>query len=274
MAQKITLIAFFILSSGSLPLLAESFLFFGDAGTGTSIQKDIAKSMAQTCKQLGCDFAVVLGDNIYPKGVKDVSDPQFQDKFESIYCSMGIPFHMSLGNHDYDGNAKAQIEYSARSKCWQMPSEFYTFQGTFADFFAVDTEKLSAEQVLWLRRHLSESSKDWKIVFGHRPIWSYGEHGHSYELWPWLWPLLKTYKATAYLSGHDHVRQVIQGNGIQYLVSGAAGDPKDSVKNQNGQAVFAKGGGGYGHMEISAKSLTVRMFDAQGQMDYLNTTEK
>ena len=79
---------------------AVSFIAIGDTGTGEEKQYKVAAAMKEVCDELGCDFALGLGDNIYETGVDSVDDVQFIDKFEKPYADVDFPFYMTLGNHD------------------------------------------------------------------------------------------------------------------------------------------------------------------------------
>ena len=50
-----------------------TLLVFGDSGTGRPAQKRVAEAMAQVCRERSCDAALVLGDLIYPRGVKSAA---------------------------------------------------------------------------------------------------------------------------------------------------------------------------------------------------------
>src|SRR5262245_20495367 len=55
-------------------LLAAKILVFGDFGTGDDKQKLVAQDMMRYCALNGCDFAITVGDNIYPNGVQNYYD--------------------------------------------------------------------------------------------------------------------------------------------------------------------------------------------------------
>jgi hypothetical protein len=42
-----------------------SFIAVGDTGTGSNDQTKVGNTMAAICKQRGCDFIQLLGDNLY-----------------------------------------------------------------------------------------------------------------------------------------------------------------------------------------------------------------
>lgn len=42
-----------------------------------------------------------------------------------------------------------------------------------------------------LEKNLNQSTAKWKIVLGHHPVYSYGEHGNTAELIEGLKPILE-----------------------------------------------------------------------------------
>ncbi|XP_016374014.1 tartrate-resistant acid phosphatase type 5-like [Sinocyclocheilus rhinocerous] len=202
--------------------------------------------MAKTASQMGANFILALGDNFYYKGVSDVNDPRFQVTFEDVYTqdSLNIPWYVIAGNHDHAGNVLAQIEYSQKSKRWNFPYYYYEMNfrvprtdstltiimldtvllcGNSDDFLdqqprAPRSGIQANRQLLWLQERLAKSKADYLLVAGHYPVWSISEHGPTDCLLKKLRPLLKKYKATAYLCGHDHNLQV--GQRVWYRLCG------------------------------------------------------
>lgn len=54
---------------GAAPL---RFVAVGDTGKGNDTQQQVADAIRDHCAAEGCDFAVLLGDNLYPEGAEDV----------------------------------------------------------------------------------------------------------------------------------------------------------------------------------------------------------
>ena len=67
-------------------------------------------------------FTLALGDNFYFNGVKNEYDPRFKNTFEDVFTekNLNMPWFMQLGNHDYYGNASAQIAYTNKSNRWYV----------------------------------------------------------------------------------------------------------------------------------------------------------
>lgn len=70
---------------------------------------------------------------------------------------------------------------------------------------------------------------DWLLVVGHYPIYSAGDHCDNSDLITYIKPLLHKYKVHAYISGHDHISEHLQVDGMEYFVAGA-GSMQDSLK--------------------------------------------
>ena len=112
----------------SSPIRSVRFFTFGDWGSGTQDQKNVAEVTRKVCKELGCDFGLLLGDNFYEKGVSSVEDPLWKSRYQDIYQGLNIPFYAVLGNHDWRGNPQAQVDYSKKDSRWKMPAYFYSIR--------------------------------------------------------------------------------------------------------------------------------------------------
>ncbi|RMH44157.1 MAG: hypothetical protein D6689_03070 [Deltaproteobacteria bacterium] len=177
------------------------FVVMGDTGEGNQAQADVAAAIAATCAARGCDFVVLLGDNIYDSGVDSVDDPQWQTKFEQPYRDIDLPFYVVLGNHDYGGSLfgfdqgglgnewdKGPIEvmYSDVSDKWEMPATHYTFTWGNVGFIMLDTNSIlwddttHGDQREWYAAALAEvAGADWVFAAGHHPYLSNGRHGNA-----------------------------------------------------------------------------------------------
>lgn len=233
------------------------FVALGDTGKGNDGQVQVAAAMKRKCDAERCDFALLLGDNIYESGVSSVDDPQWQEKFEGPYQALNFPFYAVLGNHDYGSNGgglefdKGPIEvaYSARSQKWVMPATHYTLLKGPVGFLALDTNSLlfgntqHGDQAAWVEGALTSlGAAPWKVALGHHPYLSNGPHGNAgeYDGRPWL-PVangsrIKDFfdahicgRVDVYLCGHDHSRQWLhQGcGGAELAISGAGAAPTD-----------------------------------------------
>lgn len=218
-----------------------SFFALGCAGAGNEGQRIVAQSMGRTADKYKVDFTLYLGDNFYGRGVRSTEDPQWQTKFENIYTyeSLEFPFYAVLGNHDHYRNPDAQVEYTKKSKRWRMPARYYTFEhrledGTLIQFFGLDTNMLlygkADDQLIWLMGELEKSEADWKVVYGHHPLYS-GAYTYKDQiafLRAMLEPLLIKYGVNVYLSAHNHSIEIFEDVAdVYYIISGAGSRPRD-----------------------------------------------
>lgn len=265
------------------------FIAVGDVGTGGRGQKQVADAMARVAASDSTSFVILLGDNFYERGVQSVTDPQWVEKFESVYHhpSLQIPFFSTLGNHDYYGNPQAQVDRTTMSDRWNMPSRFYAKSfwvddSTEAVFFFLDTYPMSGKrerdrdsaqylpQLRWLESELAESKARWKVVAGHNTIYSNGGHGNNPGLGRLLEPLFTRYGVDVYLAGHDHDLQLLEPvNGVHYIVSGAGG--KDRSVDWGRNTVFAATRLGFTRLTITHSQIAAEFFDRDGVLQYART---
>ncbi|MEO7050012.1 MAG: metallophosphoesterase, partial [Ferruginibacter sp.] len=203
-----------------------NFFVLGDWGRdGKFDQTALANQMIAQAKKLDPAFIMLTGDNFYDDGVKDIYDAHWKNSFENIYkeLSKKYPWYVSLGNHDYRGNPQAQIDYHMVNKNWNLPQRYYTTvietnDGQKVRLISIDTSPYytdyyttknmesvktqdTAAKRHWLETTLANSKEEWKIVFGHHPVYSAALRGGTPELIKMLAPLFEKYKVQAYICG-------------------------------------------------------------------------
>ena len=79
------------------------------------------------------------------------------------------------------------------------------------------------DQTAWLERELIAARQDPAIrhifVVMHHPPFSISLHGGNRDLRERWTPLFEKYQVTAVFSGHDHVYERAEHNGLRYFVS-------------------------------------------------------
>lgn len=228
--------------SGDLPVRILAFGDFGEQPThGYGEQRGLSRVMAAYHDDHAFDFGITLGDNFYPRGLSSPDDPRWESQWERLYSPLGVRIYAVLGNHDHyePGSPEAEQARSAKSATWCLPRPWYTFTAGPVQLFAVETtvydkpEEVEgidgAAQLEWLDRALAASRARWKVVYGHHPIYSNGEHGRPGRgslprVKGPLLPLLRKHKVDVYIAGHDHDLQALAPeDGIHFFVSGAGG---------------------------------------------------
>jgi tartrate-resistant acid phosphatase type 5 len=268
----------------------------GDFGTGAGGQHEVAISMANKASSDSISFVLVLGDNFYESGVQSVNDEQWQSAFETMYDqpSLNVPFYAILGNHDYRTNPQAQVDYTTVSKRWKMPDRYYSFvqpidDSTSVEFFCLDTNPLAyfsvgeaktlsdtgkeMRQIRWLTQRLEQSTVRWKIVFGHHPLYSGGEHGDNEVLQYLLEPLFTKYRVDFYMCGHDHDLELLKPiHGVTYIVSGAGSKHRDVRWREN--TLYAETNLGFTFFRLSHDDAVVEFLKRSGVVDFAYSFHK
>ena len=277
------------------------FLAFGDSGTGSQTQYDVAKGMVNFCGKEKCEFTLLLGDNIYNSGVTSVNDKQWEEKFNKPYKNLNMPFYVSMGNHDYGGQgagyefskAKHVLDYASKNQKWLFPATYYTFNKENVSFFALDTTLIfyeqDSKQRTFFAKEIKKSTATWKIAFGHHPYISNGRHGNAgtYEGIPGI-PIVsgKSVKKfmediicnniDVYVCGHDHNRQFFTpppGCKTYFMISGAAAKTTEIKKSwlgkyNNSNYLFQKDTVGFAWIKVDKRRLTFRFLDKTGKKEF------
>lgn len=272
---------------------ALSFLVMGDWGRqGETDQLEVAKQMGKTAEKIGARFVAAVGDNFYEDGVKSVTDSHWKKSFEDVYTaqSLQVPWNAILGNHDYHSNPQAQLEYAKTSSRWRMPARYYmqSYQigaNTTADFFYLDTTPMInvyykhdfeknvhknvitqdvPKQLEWFKSALAASKAQWKVVFGHHPIYSGGEHGDQPELIKNVLPILQENNIHAYFNGHDHDLQHLMAGDVNLFCTGAGSSVRPTRETVHTK--FAESRSGFTAVSLRPDKMDIQMIDYTGTM--------
>jgi len=256
-------------------------LAFGDFGTSSPQQVQLAATMKEYQKENPFDFGVTLGDNFYPNGVSSPDDPQWKAKWEDMYGPLGLSFYATLGNHDYlrpDGPA-AEILYTQKSPSWKMPATYYTYTAGPVQFFAIDTIELSDtalpnKEMAWLDAELAKSKARWKIVYGHYQIYS-ATRGDERNLIQRLLPILRN-RVDIYLCGHDHNLQELKPeDGVHFFVSGGGGAGVYPFRQPNyPHSTFKQEQYGFTVLDADKDQIKLRFIGLHGEELYSSVIHK
>ena len=271
------------------------FVAVGDTGDPGASQASVASAMAATCAARGCDFALLLGDNLYPSGPDGPDDPALERAITRPFAALGVPVLAVIGNHDDGGSGwspergDAEIAWTAKPSWWKAPSRHYRASIGDLDVIVLDTDAIlfgrDAVQRTDVARWLASSTARWKLVAGHHPYASNGKHGDAgrYDGVPAIVPVasgrrLKRFleevvcgKANAYFSAHDHQREwmIETCAGTELIVSGAGASPRPLVSRR--QTRFASEALGFFYGDASRDALVGDFVDASAHTDFSRT---
>lgn len=227
-----------------------TFFSIGDWGEHNTDQYNVAQQMSLYSEIYKPLFIISTGDNFYRDGVDSVDDPQWTTTYENIYTTQSLQcnWYSVLGNHDYHmEHYMNEINYSIE-QCdhrWIMPAQYYykqlqLYSDVILDIFFLDTwllcddtysngtiidQSIKQQHVDWLVNQLELSHHNslvhWRIVVGHYPLLSGGEHGNTNELIDSIQSILYKYNIDFYLCGHDHTLQhLADQHNFNYYISG------------------------------------------------------
>ena len=273
------------------------FAVIGDWGWyGQSDQMKVAAAMEKVGAVCAYDFIVSTGDNFYDAGVDSVEDVLWDLSFENVYTGQHLqcPWYVILGNHDYRGAPSAEIAYSGNSPRWRLPSKYYREQFDFGggetlDLFFMDSnpyqkDLLSAgnaypelnsldtvSQNAWAEQGLRNSMANWKLVFGHHPLYTCGMRKTQPQYMRKFEGLFNETHVDAYFCGHEHDLQVHKPTGtVTYFVSGGGGS-KRPIQSPFEFTHFAQSSLGFMVVEILNGKMEVTSYNENGQVLYVET---
>ena len=227
------------------PTLSEPFRFlaFGDLGTATTPQKQLAARI----DTLGAALAILTGDIIYELGEAANFTPQYFDIYRPTIAR--IPFYISLGNHDVgtlNGQPYIDAFHLPSAPAPAPPERYYSFDYGSAHFVAlevtIENTAPNAAMRAWLSADLAATSKPWKFVFFHVPMYSNeGVHGGDPTIAASLAGIFEANHVDVVFQGHNHFYT------RTYPI--VAGTPRDQSQNPNylnpsGPIYIVTGGGG------------------------------
>ncbi|MEC7750114.1 MAG: metallophosphoesterase [Myxococcota bacterium] len=284
------------------------FIAIGDTGTGSPTQRAVGQAIGDVCEDRGgCDFGILLGDNIYNTGAESADDDIFRTHFAEPYGHLNFRFFASLGNHDLGGEglgldldfnkATYQIQYSERNEQWIMPAEYYVLDLNQVGIppaesplwmVALNTTDIffsrGDDQARDLPNWLAQAPENtWTVAFGHHPYISNGPHGNAgrYDTGRFPFPLpivageaVKDFfddhicgRVDLYLAGHDHSRQDLHATCGTEFLVSGAGAKTTDVVDRN-PVYYQSDEVGFLLVEATRSELRLFFFDRNGTQNH------
>ena len=244
------------------------FAVIGDTGTGDEAQLAVAAQMVKQRLKTPFEFAIMLGDNIYEKGEKELIKSHFEEPYKDL-LDAGVKFYAALGNHDIIRGLEFQTNY----KNFHMGGRrYYHFDkgDNLIEFFALDSNLMDEKQLNWLEEKLKESKAKWKVAFCHHSIYSSARmHSPYVKLRAQLEPLYVKYGVNVVFAGHSHCYERVKPQkGVQYFTAGSSGEIKKGTLDRRSPLMAA--GNDRAHIfltvQASETEMKVEAISAEGNV--------
>jgi hypothetical protein len=213
---------------------------FGDYGTGRTEASSIRNHLLRE----NFDLAVLVGDLSEQAGTyESYHSTYFQPLAELIARNPFIPVP---GNGDYEteeAQAFRQLFVPPVNES-RAGALYFSFDYGNVHFVGLDTERITDEQVSWLRADLAAKDQPWTIVYMHRPAFGEGsihpinEEG-AVEIRRRLVPIFEEFGVDVVMSAHN----AMYGR-TPPLTDGQVGPPYARVadKGERGVVYITAGG--------------------------------
>jgi len=193
-------------------------------------------SVASAVEKARANLVIHSGDFVsYGRNNRDWDREFFVPAYDLL---RKVPFYAVIGNHEADAPLYDKMFYSPAKD--GLPRNWaQTINGVL--FIGIDGRKdwkANGKCARWLEQTLAGSKAKFIFLVSHYPAWSSANHGvlagdglpREREMrWSQtvIMPLLEKYKATAMITGHDHVYERSEPpGGVTHITSGGAGAPR------------------------------------------------
>ena len=223
------------------------FAVIGDYGTVNPHTTAVARMI----KTWDPDFILTTGDNNYPHGAWETIDDNVGSLYSPYIYPYGGKYEKSsvthnrfwpcLGNHDMGQGGKAEPFFRYFPA---LDGQYaYDFVSGPVHFFALCSDPRcpdgidpSSKQIRWFEGKVKESTAPWKVVYYHHPTYSSSVMTPGFKKWPsehWgknherKFDLpLGEWGVSAVLSGHLHLYERFDIDGVPYIINGLGGDER------------------------------------------------
>ena len=205
-----------------------SFLVVGDSRSGMESHRRVIDRMSQEVP----DFVLGTGDMVDDGSHQEQWQQFFDVENKMLRDNVYFP---AVGNHDRQGRGRTADTYRAYFSVPENGGDterYYAFTYASSRFIVLDSNIYSfalTDQTSWLERELMAARQDSDVhhvfIVMHHPPFSISLHGGARDLRERWTPLFEKYQVSAVFSGHDHVYERAEHEGIRYFVSGGGGAP-------------------------------------------------
>jgi predicted phosphodiesterase len=213
-------------------------------------------------------FCLHCGDWVGNGDVEREWDAQYFDRSrpDSLAFMSRMPVMGCRGNHERDGKLLR--------KYWPYPYEdkkgcYYSFDYgpvhvTIVDQFRRFTA--GSDQHEWLAADLAGSTREFKIVILHEPLWGAGTHRNDETTQSAFCPLFEGEGVDVVLAGHNHNYARCEVNGIQYVTTGGGGAPLYPVDATWPHVAAAASVHHFVRLAVEGDTITIAAFSMDGEL--------
>lgn len=209
------------------------FAVYGDTRGGHGVHARIAEALVREAP----DFVLVTGD-LVARGSDEADWQRFFDVAGALLAR--VPYYPVAGNHDLGQSGDERRRMNEIFDLWPGPPDrprwghWYSFDVGDVHLVMLDSNAYEHEQQLsWLRADLAAARRRGvRAIFAatHDGPYSRGIHRGNRYAAEHVAPLLAEHGVTMLFSGHDHLYQRGEVDGLRYIVSGGGGAPLYPVR--------------------------------------------
>ncbi|MCY2950511.1 MAG: Ig-like domain-containing protein [Planctomycetota bacterium] len=263
-------------------LSASRLALISDFGTLQGSEADVANLVKQWNTASPLDAIITSGDNDQNNGDDYVNRVgNYYDEFIYGRGSATERFLPAPGNHDW-GYPSGRNTLTYYEDFFALPNaaqgntsgneRYYNYKVGAVEVFVIDSDthepdgtSSTSVQAEWLQSALASSTAPWQIVsFHHAPYSSASGHGNTaYMQWAF-----QEWGADLVVSGHDHIYERINVNGLRYVVNGTGGwDSLSGIATTPvaGSEVRYNAENGAILLEANANSLSYSFINTRGE---------
>jgi len=244
----LVLITFLLISTLSFPSDFK-FIVLGDSQFNNT---DIFENMTKEVELLKPAFVVQVGDLIHGMSYDKEELRGEWAKFRKQISPLTMPYYPVAGNHDVSTPESEEVF----GEIWGKDKYYYSWDYENNHFIVLDTDykiqynTIDDEQISWLKKDLEEhKNADNILIFLHRAIFieakdkeeAQAHVGNAYMrpakdktseekekdegilAWEKIHPILTKYPVRTVIGGHYHCYTHYQKDGIDYIITNAAG---------------------------------------------------
>ncbi|MCK5850726.1 MAG: metallophosphoesterase [Kiritimatiellae bacterium] len=202
-----------------------SFIVFGDS---QFMANNKFRRLLNTANERKPNLVLQVGDLILANHSKPDNEQQWR-YFRKDIAILSAPFFPIVGNHDILDPVSAEVWHDI----WGP--RHYSFDHGNCHFVCMDSEKIpdkkglfDDKQFAWLKKDLAATKAEHVFVFFHKPFWANHKHRRR---WKKYHRLFRKSNVRAVFTGHKHIYQHRQRDGIDYFITVAvlSGDEHPEV---------------------------------------------